>query len=358
MDIPAGESLELKLDYPNFKFKPDKEYHLTVDFLVLDETLWCEKNYSLAFEQFELSSDRPQAKPDRSRKVEASDTGTEIDVVGNGFRITVSKKDGSISAINYGNGDVLNSPLVPNYWRAYTDNDLGYANFRPRLENLLAYPVKRWRSATEKRRVKSVELARSNGLVSVTVRQKVSSCSGDVITIYKIDSAGTIFVRHEICPNKDMPRIGFAMSLRREFTGFSWFGRGPHENYCDRKTGAPVGVYSLDVERLGHGYMRPQENGNRTDVRRLEISDKLGNGLLITGELFGFSAWPYSQEALEKAKHLYELKKQNFVTVNIDHLQCGVGGDFPGVAKLHEPYKIHKGKKYVFEFAISKLKAN
>ncbi|MFB0920362.1 MAG: glycoside hydrolase family 2 TIM barrel-domain containing protein [Oscillospiraceae bacterium] len=355
LDIPAGESLELKLDFQNYKFKSDREYHLTFDFLALNTTLWCEKNYPLAFEQFELRSDRPQTKPDRSRKIEISQSETEIDVSGSGFRITVSKQDGRISAINYGKGDVLSSPLTPNYWRAYTDNDLGYANFRPELESLLAYPVKRWRTATEKRKVRSVELARSNGLVSITVRQEVKYCSGDVNTIYKIDSAGTVFVRHEIYPTKDIPRIGFTLALRREFTGFTWFGRGPHENYCDRKTGAPIGLYSLDVERLGHSYMRPQENGNRTDVRRLEISDKLGNGLLITGELFGFSAWPYSQEALEKAKHLHELRKQDFVTVNIDHLQCGVGGDFPGVAKLHEPYIIHKGKRYVFEFAISRL---
>ncbi|PKM74498.1 MAG: hypothetical protein CVU91_01120 [Firmicutes bacterium HGW-Firmicutes-16] len=353
--LPAGESLDVKLDFTNYKFKLGKEYHLTLDFLMRDETLWCEKNYPLAFEQFEVLPDRLQIKPDRSKKIEVSEYETEIDIQGKGFRISVSKKDGGISSIDYGRGNILSSPLTQNYWRAYTDNDLGYANFKPEFEKLLAFPVKRWREATERRKVRSVNIASSYGLASVTIRQSVPNCKGYVITIYKIDSVGTIFVRHEICPKKDMLRIGFTMALKRRFDSFTWFGRGPQENYCDRKTGSPIGVYSLNAEEIGHSYMRPQENGNRTDVRWLKISDKYKNGLMITGNLFNFSAWPYTQETLEKARHMHELEAQDFITVNIDHMQCGVGGDFPGVAMLHEPYKIHKGKSYVFEYAISKI---
>lgn len=356
ISLAADKSCEIKLDYSEFEFKPDAEYHLTVTFFTVDETLWCEKDYPLAFEQFELRSSVPQIEPDETKTIEALDTGNEIIVQGEGFAVSVSKKDGSISSIDYGSGDILRSPMKPNYWRAYTDNDLGYANFKPELESLLALPVKRWRTSTEIRKVRSVKLERSLGLATVTVEQRVPYCKGDVMTIYQIDSTGAIFVRHEICPQKDMLRIGFTMALGRQFESFTWFGRGPHENYCDRKTGSKVGIYSLNAKDIGHSYMRPQENGNRTDVRSLEISDKNGKGLLITGNLFNFSAWPYSQEALEKAKHQHELEEQDFITVNVDHMQCGVGGDFPGVASLHEPYIIHKGKQYVFEFAISKLK--
>ena len=213
--------------------------------------------------------------------------------------------------------------------------------------------MKRWKKATEKRRVRSVELSCTAGIAAIAVKQRVPCCKGDVITVFQIDGNGAVFVRHEICPKHDMLRIGFTMALKRDFRSFTWFGRGPHENYCDRKTGSAVGVYSFDVEALGHSYMRPQENGNRTELRWLEISDNSGSGILITGNHFSFSAWPYSQEELEKAAHQHELKLQDFVTVNIDQMQCGVGGDYPGVAKLHEPYKIHKGKKYVFEYTIS-----
>ena len=354
LPLAAGESCELRFDFSDIELRPDTDYHLTISFLAAEDTLWCEKGYPLAFEQFELRSARFDPKPDCGKAISAVDAGSKITVEGEGFKITVSKKDGSINTLDYGCGNILRAPLRPNYWRAYTDNDLGYANFRPELENVLAHPVKRWRLATEKRKVLSVELDCYQGLAVVTVRQSVPYCRGEVLTAYKIDSAGTVFVRHEICPQKDMPRIGFTFALKRDFDIFTWLGRGPQENYCDRKTGAPVGIYSGNVKELGHSYLRPQENGTRTELRWLEIGSSEHGGLSINGNLFGFSAWPYSQEELEKAQHRHELKERDFVTVNLDHLQCGVGGDFPGVAMLHEAYKIHKDIAYSFEFAISK----
>lgn len=353
LSLPAGESEELKLDFGSIEFAQDKEYHLTIAFLVRQDTLWCEEYYPLAFEQFEIASSKLLQKPDMSKALSARDSEKTITATGDGFSITVSKKNGSIDSIDYGNGNILRSPLKPNYWRAFTDNDLGYANFKPKFESLLAYPVKKWRTSTDKRRVRSVELSCNNGLAMITVKQRVPFCRGDVTTVFKIDSVGKIFIRHEICPKHDMLRIGFTMAINRDFNRFTWFGRGPHENYCDRKTGAAIGVYSLELGELEHSYMRPQENGNRTDLRWLKISKKSGNALVISGDNFNFSAWPYSQEALEKAAHQHELTAQDFITVNVDQMQCGVGGDFPGVARLHEPYKIHKGKRYIFEYTIS-----
>ena len=349
----AGGQAEIALDYSDISFKPDAAYYLKLMFVTARETLWCDEGYPLAFEQFELQKGCFEAKPDTAKAVGIEEKGDTVTVFGEGFGFAFSKTDGSVVSIDYGEGNVLCAPIRPNYWRAYTDNDLSFANFKPALEALLAYPVKRWRKATETRRVHAFTLERAPGLVTVTVLQRVRLCRGDVKTVFQIDGAGTLFIRHEICPKRDMPRIGFTMALKPEYTRFTWFGRGVHENYCDRKTGAPLGLYSLPVQALGHGYMRPQENGNRTDVRFLEISDGKGS-LVLTGERFEFSAWPYSQAALEKAAHLHELKPENRITVNFDLMQCGVGGDFPGVANLHEPYKIHKGQTYVFSCALGK----
>lgn len=357
VSLVAGESCKIKLDLSGACFKPNAEYHLNMFFLTSRDTLWCEKGYPLAFEQFEMRPGTLTIEPDRSEEPAVSESADTIAVRGNGFSVLISKKSGAICSINYGGGNLLRSPLKPNYWRAYTDNDLGYANFRPEFESILAAPVKRWRRATEKRRVRSVRLESEAGLAKITVRQAVPYCRGDAVTVFRVDGSGSVFIRHELYPQKDMPRIGFTMALARELDCFTWFGRGPHENYCDRKTGAPVGIYSLRAREIGHDYVRPQENGSRTELRRLEIKDAGGSGLLITGNRFGFSAWPYSQEALEEAAHRHELAEQDFVTVNVDHMQCGVGGDFPGVARLHEPYKIHKGKRYVFEFSISDIRA-
>ncbi|MBP8639860.1 MAG: DUF4981 domain-containing protein [Oscillospiraceae bacterium] len=354
LSLPASESIELTLDIGSIEFGLNKEYHLNVAFLLRDSTPWCGNDYPLAFEQFEISRGLGKTKLDIGKDLNTNENDNLITISGDSFRIILSKQHGSIDSIDYGNGNILSSPIKPNYWRAFTDNDLGYANFRPKLEGVLSYPVKRWRRATEKRRVRSVSLSCADGLATLIFRQTVPCCKGYVLTTYQIGSDGIIYIRHELCPRHDMLRIGFTMALRRDYDSFTWFGRGPHENYCDRRTGAPVAIYSLGVESLGHSYMRPQENGNRSDVRWLKIANSSGSGLEINGDCFNFSAWPYSQDELEAATHQHELNSQHFITVNIDLMQCGVGGDFPGVAKLHEPYKIHKGKNYVFEYTISK----
>lgn len=354
--IKAGESGELQLDFSGIAFRTGFfEYHLTVAFLTRNETIGCPKDFQLAFEQFQIIPSEYMLHYDTRKPVQITESGAEVKVQGGGFSIIISKASGAVESIDYGQGNVLRSPLKPNYWRAFTDNDLGYANFKPEFESILAAPVKRWRTATEKRRVHCVKCESSQGLAVITVRQSVPNCKGQVTTVYTVDGTGALGVRQKITPRKDMLRIGFTMAFDRSLDSFTWFGRGPQENYCDRKTGAPVGIYSSGVTELGHSYMRPQENGNRTDVRWLKVQNQTSGGLLILGNLFNFSAWPYSQEELESAKHRHELQERDFITLNIDYKQCGVGGDFPGVANLHEPYKIHKGKTYDYEFKISKI---
>ena len=108
----------------------------------------------------------------------------------------------------------------------------------------------------------------------------------------------------------------------------------------------------LTVEELEHRYMRPQENGNRTDVRSVEITNGDGNGFCISSDFpFEFQLQRYSQEKLEKAMHLYELEEDEYLSLSIDAKQRGVGGDMPGTACLHEPYKMKRGS-YSFAFKI------
>ena len=135
----------------------------------------------------------------------------------------------------------------------------------------------------------------------------------------------------------------------------SWYGRGPHESYWDRKTSAPVGVYSGTVSEQTHLYVRPQENGNKTDVRWAALTNKKGKGVLIVGEpLLNVSAWDYTMEALEKAEHIHELPRGKTVTLNIDYQQMGVGGDDSWGARPHEEYRL-KAKEYSYSFRLKAL---
>jgi len=124
-----------------------------------------------------------------------------------------------------------------------------------------------------------------------------------------------------------LPRIGLQFRIPGEYNMFTWYGRGPHENYCDRKEGAAVGVYSGTVDDQYVPYIMPQENGNKTDVRWVSLTNGEGIGLLAIGmPLMEVSAHYFTTEDLTKAKHTFELKRRDYITLNLDYRQSGLGG--------------------------------
>ena len=162
-----------------------------------------------------------------------------------------------------------------------------------------------------------------------------------------------------LVPGKELPnipRIGMQFKMPKAFDNMKWYGRGPHENYWDRKTGAAVGVYSEKVSEPAHEYVRPQENGNKTDVRWMTLTNDVGKGLKFSGlPLLSVSAWPYAMEDIKKAMHPFELPERDFITVNVDYKQMGVGGDNSWGARTHAEYllpakeniaKENEAKKY------------
>jgi len=150
----------------------------------------------------------------------------------------------------------------------------------------------------------------------------------------------------------ELVRFGMQMALPGKYSTMTWLGRGPHENYWDRNSGAAVGLYSGSVEELLHVYTRPQESSNRTDGRWLTLTDNNGSGLLAVGmPLLSVSAWPYSMDDLEQAKHIHELPRRDFVTLNLDYRQMGVGGDDSWGALPHDEYRL-PAKSYSYRFRL------
>ena len=135
------------------------------------------------------------------------------------------------------------------------------------------------------------------------------------------------------------------------FDTMAWFGRGPHETYWDRKTGAAVGRYVSKVADLLHPYVRPQENANRTDVRWVTLTNAAGVGLRASG-LLSVSAWPYTMADLEAGRHIHDLPRRDTITVNLDHKQMGVGGDNSWGARPHPEYTLPPNKSYSYTFRL------
>jgi beta-galactosidase len=353
--VGPGRSTELTLELPEEPLDMRAEYLLDISFNIKDETPWCEAGYPLAVSQLTLAAAEAVNEQPENSEASLRETPDAFLITDTGLRAVVSRLTGELSSLDLGSGELLASPMRLNYWRAFTDNDMGYANFKPEWSKMLMHGVTKWRSATETRRLRSVAAEESGGRVVVTAEYSVRGCKGAVTTVYEF-GGGSLRLRHTVTPASDMLRVGFTFALPEKYGRITWYGRGPHENYCDRKTGAPAAIYSFPAAEMCHNYMRPQENGTRSDVRWMQATDDEGRGIRLAGSYFDFSAWPYTQEDLQNASHRDELKHRDTITVNFDSEQRGVGGDFPGVANVHEAYLVHRGRKHELNIIISGAK--
>ncbi len=150
----------------------------------------------------------------------------------------------------------------------------------------------------------------------------------------------------------EMPRFGMQMTMPGGFEQFSWYGRGPQENYWDRKDGYPVGVYSGTVDGQFVDYSRPMENGYKTDVRWVALTNDEGVGLLAVGmPALSVGAHHYTTDDLDAAGHTYELTRREGITLNLDHRQMGVGGDNSWGARTHKEYLLN-ARSYGYRFRL------
>ena len=297
----------------------------------------------VAFDEFEVARATAAlpSGPDASNV--RVDTGGGLATVHAGdSEFEVSLDDATITAWRCGGGDVLAAPIRRNYWRALTDNDRGFGNFDPRLER---FAIDRsWQAP----KVSVDRFTVVEGTEGVRLLFQLSSrVFRHGLLWYDFLPDGSVIAHHELTPRKDMIRLGFTLQLP-DVERVRWYGKGPHENYIDRLRGAQTGIHDLPLDQLPHDYMRPQENGNHTRVRWLSATGTWGTLRAddVTGDLLGFTAWPYTQEALDDAEHIHELTHTTAVTLNIDRRQRGVGGDSPGLANLLPPYRMPKGERF------------
>ena len=334
---------------------PEKECVLIVSFINKYSHPWCEKGYEQSFDQF-VVKEATIKKAEATGEISFNKNGKTLCVKGEGFELQIIK--GKITSLKYDGKEYLKDPISPNYFRALTDNDISNFNFVPFLIPINPYFNWRWATNTARGSIKSVNKNEKGQLV-VNVKWSVKLFKG-VTSTFIINPDGSIELTHTGTPKMfKLLRFGTKMGILREFDMVKWYGRGPHETYFDRKTGGKITLHEKSVADLEHHYMRPQENANRTDVRFVEFKNKEGKGLRF--EAMGetpicFSSWHYSQEELQKAKHIHQLPHKDITTVNIDLNSIGVGGDMPGDAQVREKYKLKPGKVYTYTFRIQPIK--
>lgn len=309
--------------------KPGRIYYLNVYLVTTDERPLLGKGHILASEQFELPYSTPCTEINTSTlpALNASETINDITVKGKTFALLFDKTTGTISSFTFANQQLIEQGPLPNFRRAPLDNDVGCKMFEK---------CKPWYAASENRIVKSIILDNTNDkAVKITVNFSLPDANSELIQVYTITGKGDVLVENNLKTGKDLPwipRLGVNMRLKGTLNQVDWFGRGPFENYMDRKTAAFVGKYHTTTDEMYTPYVRPQENGYRTDVQWVSINDGKSVGIYFEGlPQLGFSALPYTYDDLkgfiQAGKHGNLLQKQSFTDLNLDYLQCGVGGD-------------------------------
>jgi beta-galactosidase len=306
-------------------------------------------------------------------EVELKENDSELTISNQQFSVTFDKKQGLISSFKKGETEFLLSGPVPNFWRAPIDNDFG---------NNLHKRSRVWRKAGETRKVAGINVkALKEDAVNILFEFDLMDENGEKIADYKSDymvyGNGTVVVNNHFKMAKDelpeIVRMGMNLQMPRRFDQMSWLGRGPHESYWDRKSSAFVGLYKGTVAEQYWPYLRPQENGNKTDVRWMTITDEAGNGLMFTGQpLLEVSAHHNIMEDFESMertdgrqvegvevinRHINDVKPRDLTSVNVDYKQMGVGGDNSWGALTHRKYRLTE-KEYSYSFAIVAISAD
>jgi hypothetical protein len=354
------------LDFGDLLFKGDCWLNLAIK---LERDLpWGPKGHEVARWQFEIPYLAPeidvgvvQPKPKFSEGWSCISEDKEgISLVYPDLRLFYDRNQGHIASFEYKGMPLLERGFAVNLWRAPIDNDGGWgASFdgqssRPEGEPMFVIPWRQSGLDVLETRVESCDLSLADGSAAIDTHLILSSKAGlcfPVRILIQMSSSGA--VRHgiwisnphdvEVLPT--IPRVGGFFQLPRTFQRFSWLGRGPQHSYADRKQAMFVGRYDNRIADNHWPFPRPQENGNKTDVRWASVSDEQGLGILVGSlpgphPLLNVSVHNYSLECLTKARTSLELVDASYVTLNVDLAQTGVGGDDSWTPRTKEKYRL------------------
>ncbi len=357
LDILPRESKSFQLNFKKIKPEPGAEYFLNLRIVSLREYTLIPAGYVVAYEQFTLPfiSEEKITTKKPLPKLEVKELKNELLVSGENFSVKFDKENGQLVSYKFSGKELFKTGPRPAFWRPPTDNDFG--NGMPKRCAI-------WLAASKNQKLAVFDFKKvSDSEANVNTVFDLPNAKSQVRIAYSIFGDGAIVVDYELLVSDkklpEIPRVGMRMELPDEFEGLEFFGRGPHENYCDRKTSALVGIYKSTVREQYVPYISPQENGYKTDVRWVALKNEQGQGVLFAGlPLVSFSALRFTPEDLTQKKrgtmHTIDLVERDFVTLHIDYKQMGVGGDNSWGAKPHKQYMIYPGN-YHYRLCIAPL---
>ncbi len=324
-DIPPQESGEFTVP-TGVAPEPGSEYVFRIRFDLAAPTAWHPAGMPIAWEEIALPwGKRSPAAPAKAEgKVAVADAAEAVTLSAGKTVAVVDKKSGVLSSWKINGKELLLSPLHLNFWRPPTNNDEG-----ARLPRQLAV----WRRAGAEATATGVEVKEEGNDAIVTSRLKVPAGESSAVLNWRMHPSGQLSVAVEFTPQGNLPmipRLGMQCRVPAGVNSLSWHGKGPHENYVDRSRGAWTTVHNGSVPQLFNRYLDPQESGNRTETRWVRFTPA-GGGTGLRADaggdsLLSFSAYPYSPDDIELARHPADLQQGEAVWLNLDHRQMGLGG--------------------------------
>jgi beta-galactosidase len=349
IDLTAGEQTEVSIPLaPVSDIEPGASYWLRVSFHLREDTLWAKAGHEVAWQQMLYPVKTPEVQPIRTSSLpefKLTDTEENIRIEGKTFTTIFNRAEGTLVSLVYNGKEILDrtgenmaGPILQAY-RAVTCNDKAFGNGRARD----------WQQAGLNRLTRKVENVTLKKLSTRSVSIEVLAVSSTPYeagfnhrALWTIRGDGSIDIDNRFEPFGQLPplpRIGVVMRLAAGLENLRWYGRGPHENYIDRKESADMGIWSGTVDEQYIPYPFPQETGTKVDVDWLSLTDNDGEGLLMVAKpAMSASALHYTASDLDAADHTYELRRRDEVILSLDarHSGLGNGSCGPGVLPQYE----------------------
>lgn len=329
--------------------KPDiregVEYRLLISFRQKENRVWADAGYEIAWDQLELPWFKapPVVEGMPGEQLKVDEDAAHVTVSGKDFSYVFIKKTGTLSSIMYLGKELIRDGARMNVWRAPLANETDEwtwrtANIKNVAEGMGHMASTEWYSAGLDQMMFYLEefrwekMKNENACITVKNVMVLGNNKGAFLNHFRyiIKQDGELTIEHSVIPNGNMPswlpRMGLTWVLDQSLDNVTWYGRGPEENYPDRKSGYKIGIYKSTVKDMYVPYLIPQDYGLRTDNRWVRMVDGGGVGLEFKGnQLFNFSAHPYTAENLTKALYTYQLHPFDGITFNFDYATSGLG---------------------------------
>jgi beta-galactosidase len=330
--------------------------------------LWASKGHEISWEQFKLPIEAaaPMADFSKSSALTVSEDVDSAEFKGSNFTFRFDKKEGVITSYIYKGIQLLDRGPRPDFWRATTDNDTGaWKSMRGRAEKDPAVNIRLWRDAGPSWNVESATVSKvGDRIAKIEVRALLPAIRASMAMAYTISGNGDVVVETKYQPGADpramMPRFGNELVVAPGLENFAWYGRGPIETYIDRQF-ERIGVYRSTVANQWVDYSKPQENGNKTDVRWAALTNAQGIGLLAVGDpTLEVTARRFTKDDLERSGYTFQMKPHPEVYLNLDWKQMGIGGidSWSPNALPMPPYRIPSNQVYSYRYRLTPIEGD